>query len=314
MIHFLRLSLFFLAIATAQAQQSHRQSTADYIAQYKDIAMLEMQRYGIPASIKLGQGILESGSGNSELAKNANNHFGIKCKSTWTGKTYHKDDDAKDECFRKYEKVLDSYEDHSKFLKQNQRYAFLFDLPSTDYKAWAHGLKKAGYATNPKYAELLIKTIEDNALHQFDKLSAIEDKRPVSEATGKSRDKMLYQDVTELELRDKNTRSISLRNRIKSVIANDGDTPESLAIELNMMTWQIYKYNDLKKGEQFNAGEIVYLQPKRKKAKEATHKVVDGQSIRDVSQLHGVKINRIRKLNQLDDAAEIKAGMVLKLR
>jgi LysM repeat protein len=300
-------------VSLAQAQQSYRQSTADYIAQYKDIAILEMQRYGIPASIKLGQGILESGSGNSELARNANNHFGIKCKSTWTGKTFHKDDDAKDECFRKYEKVLDSYEDHSKFLKQNQRYAFLFDLPPSDYKAWAYGLKKAGYATNPKYAELLIKTIEDHSLHLFD-VPAKEDKRPISEATGKSRDKMVYQDVTELELRDKKTRSISLRNRIKSVIANDGDTPESLAIELNMMTWQIYKYNDLKKGEQFNAGEIVYLQPKRKKAIDASHKVVDGQSIRDVSQLHGVKINRIRKLNQLDDAAEIKAGMVLKLR
>lgn len=313
MLRLIFLSLVVCLVSLAQAQQSHRQSTADYIAQYKDIAILEMQRYGIPASIKLGQGILESGSGNSELARNANNHFGIKCKSTWTGKTFHKDDDAKDECFRKYEKVLDSYEDHSKFLKQNQRYAFLFDLPSTDYKAWAHGLKKAGYATNPRYAELLIKTIEDHSLHRFD-VPAKEDKRPVSEATGKSRDKMVYQDVTELELRDKKTRSISLRNRIKSVIANDGDTPESLAIELNMMTWQIYKYNDLKKGEQFKAGEIVYLQPKRKKAKDASHKVADGQSIRDVSQLHGVKINRIRKLNQLDDAAEIKAGMVLKLR
>ncbi|MFN4122507.1 MAG: glucosaminidase domain-containing protein [Flavobacteriales bacterium] len=294
------------------AQQHYRISTSAYIEQYKDIAILEMQRYGIPASIKLGQGILESGSGNSELAKNANNHFGIKCKSTWTGKTYHKDDDAKDECFRKYEKVLDSYEDHSMFLKQNQRYAFLFELDITDYKAWAHGLKKAGYATNPKYAELLIKTIEDNELHWFDKPDVIISTPPVTQI--KTRPEKPVTEPKELEFKGKVVRPISLRNRIKSVVAKDGDTPESLAKELDVMSWQIVKYNDLEKGQPIQSGEIIYLQPKRRKAEDKTHQVQKGESLRDISQRYGIKQKHLRKYNQINDGVEIREGAVLRLR
>ncbi len=139
-----------------------------YVDIYKDIAVAEMQNYGIPASITLAQGILESNCGGSELAVNANNHFGIKCQKEWTGKTYLKDDDKEDECFRKYKTVEDSYRDHSEFLKTRPWYAALFTLDITDYKGWAYGLKQAGYATNPKYSELLIKIIEDNKLYRFD--------------------------------------------------------------------------------------------------------------------------------------------------
>lgn len=306
--------IFFLVVwpFCFSAQQHYRISTYSYIEQYKDIAILEMQRYGIPASIKLGQGILESGSGNSELAKNANNHFGIKCKSTWTGKTYHKDDDAKDECFRKYEKVLDSYEDHSMFLKQNQRYAFLFELDITDYKAWAHGLKKAGYATNPKYAELLIKTIEDNELHKFDKPIALNTTPPIAQI--KPHPEKPATETKELEFKGKTARPISLKNRIKSVMAKDGDTPESLAKELDVMSWQIIKYNDLEKGQPLQAGEIVYLQPKRRKAEVNTHQVQKGESLRDISQRYGIKQKHIRKYNQLNESDEPSEGAILRMR
>lgn len=294
------------------AQQNYRISTSAYIEQYKDIAILEMQRYGIPASIKLAQGILESGSGNSELAKNANNHFGIKCKSSWTGKTYYKDDDAKDECFRKYDKVLDSYEDHSLFLKQNQRYAFLFELDVTDYKAWAHGLKKAGYATNPKYAELLIKTIEEHQLYKFD----LADMKRVTQPIVSEKPRSTWQETEprEVEFKGRAARPVSLKNRIKSVMAKEGDTPESLAKELDMMSWQILKYNDLEKGRPLRDGEIIYLQPKRRKAQVETHRVQKGETLRDISQLYGIKLKHIRRYNQLNEQEEPQEGTILRLR
>ena len=145
-------------------------SRVEYISKYKDLAVAEMNQYGIPASITLAQGLLESGNGNSELARKARNHFGIKCHNSWEGNKVYYDDDEAQECFRKYPTVAASYRDHSVFL-QKARYANLFELAITDYKGWAKGLKKAGYATNPKYAELLIKIIEDNQLHQYDKAS-----------------------------------------------------------------------------------------------------------------------------------------------
>ena len=157
----------FLALTlTANAQ---RMTTEEYIAQYKDVAIKKMREYKIPASITLAQGILESGSGNSRLARKANNHFGIKCHKEWHGKKFYMDDDEKHECFRKYPKAADSYRDHSKFLTQRGRYTFLFQYDITDYKKWAYGLKKAGYATNPKYPRLLIKIIEKYHLDQCDK-------------------------------------------------------------------------------------------------------------------------------------------------
>ena len=146
----------------------HKISVEDYILNYKDVAIDKMRVYGIPASITLAQGILESGSGNSELARKANNHFGIKCHKDWKGKTFHMDDDAKNECFRKYKSPDESYRDHSLFLTTRDRYADLFELDITDYRGWARGLKKAGYATNPKYPQLLIKIIEENRLYEFD--------------------------------------------------------------------------------------------------------------------------------------------------
>lgn len=159
---FLFITSFFISTLIFAQAGSKRISREEYINTYKDDAIEEMQRTGIPASITLAQGILESGDGNSALARYARNHFGIKCHSDWKGATFTMDDDAKDECFRKYKHALESYKDHSDFLTGRNRYAFLFELKLTDYKGWAHGLKKAGYATNPKYPKLLIDIIERN--------------------------------------------------------------------------------------------------------------------------------------------------------
>ena len=142
-------------------------TTLTYIEKFKGVAIEEMNTYGIPASITLAQGISELGSGNSSLAKYANNHFGIKCTSDWKGKAYYKDDDERNDCFRVYKDARESYKDHSEFLKR-KRYSFLFELDKNDYKNWALGLKTAGYATNPKYPDMLIGIIEKYKLYQYD--------------------------------------------------------------------------------------------------------------------------------------------------
>jgi hypothetical protein len=158
-------NLFLLLSFTSFSQTL----TNDYINDYKDLAVEEMKLYNIPASITLSQGILESSNGESMLATKANNHFGIKCHSSWQGDRVFHDDDEKGECFRKYNNVEDSYRDHSLFLANSSRYSFLFDIPIQNYKSWAKGLKKAGYATNPKYSKLLINIIKRYNLDQYDK-------------------------------------------------------------------------------------------------------------------------------------------------
>jgi flagellum-specific peptidoglycan hydrolase FlgJ len=167
-----------LLLASSSLHAQKKELVLNYIATYKDLAIDEMKRTGIPASITLAQGIHESGAGNSELAAASNNHFGIKCKSNWTGETVSHDDDKKAECFRKYPSVADSYKDHSDFLKNSPRYAFLFDINPSDYAQWANGLRKAGYATNPKYPEALIKLIEDYGLQEYTDLAVSSVKEP----------------------------------------------------------------------------------------------------------------------------------------
>ncbi len=283
-----------------------------------------MERYGIPASIKLGQGLLESSAGNSDLATEANNHFGIKCKKEWTGPTFTKDDDAKDECFRKYETVLASYEDHSQFLKNSSRYAELFSLDITDYKGWAHGLKKAGYATNPQYAQLLIKTIEDNRLYELDKKgSAVlgksvktgnDVKQPSALNPKTPRGKSGETDLPDFELKKQGGRSVLVRNRVQYIVAKQGDTFESLNTELGLLRWQLPKYNDLAPSAKINAGDILYIQPKRRKASEEQHTVKSGETMRSISQEHAIKLSRLYRLNHLEEGSEPNEGQQLKLR
>ncbi|NQY67367.1 MAG: glucosaminidase domain-containing protein [Flavobacteriales bacterium] len=172
-MRFLLSSILSFSVIMCFAQSSTEYTEDNYIAKYKEDAIREMHRSGVPASITLAQGILESAKGGSPLAKNAKNHFGIKCHTVWEGPTYYQDDDIADECFRKYSTVLDSYKDHSDFLRTRSRYDFLFELEAKDYKAWARGLKKAGYATDPKYPVRLIKIIEENSLYRFDNVEQV---------------------------------------------------------------------------------------------------------------------------------------------
>jgi len=308
------MRILFLLLMPSLLIAQGRQTASQYVDKYKDIAITEMQRYGIPASIKLGQGILESSAGNSDLAKEANNHFGIKCKKDWIGPAFYKDDDAKDECFRKYENVLASYEDHSQFLKNSQRYASLFELEKDDYKAWAHGLKKAGYATNPQYANLLIKTIEENRLFQYDTQTIVKGDNPTpltKRLNAKSKD----DDVPEISLAKREGREVFVKNRVKYVLAHDGDTPETLAKELDLMVWQIPKYNDFESpGLRLIPGQVIFIQPKRRKAESKSHSVKDGETLQSISQVYAIKLKNLRKLNLLMEGDSAKVGQELKLK
>jgi LysM repeat protein len=280
-------------------------STREYIDSFKSIAMQEMRMHGVPASITLGQGVLESASGNSKLAKNCNNHFGIKCRSNWTGTFCLADDDAKDECFRGYPSVYESYRDHSLFLKNSKRYFPLFELSATDYKGWATGLREAGYATNPSYANILIGVIEKYHLGQFDSMVVMGDDYviPSNDNTNNSSNPG-----------NSPLAGVSEVNGIQAIIAKPGETPEALAARYNMGVWQIYKYNDIEKGQMLNPGEIIYLKPKRRRSTETNHLVKPGESMREISQQYGVKVKHLYKLNRLELGEEVQPGEVLNLR
>ncbi|MCG3165807.1 MAG: Autolysin [Bacteroidia bacterium] len=308
MKRFLSLSFIFILVASSVAQTQpaeERYSRQDYISMYRGAAVKEMLISGVPASITLSQGILESGDGNSTLARKANNHFGIKCHE-WTGEKFYMDDDHKGECFRVYKSVFDSYDDHSQFLKTRSRYAGLFQLEKTDYKGWAKGLKDAGYATNPKYPELLIKIIEENQLHQYDLLTEVPkdfDKLIVEENTVKS-------DATSTATAGK----ILLHNRIKYITVQPGDTYFSICKKHEMVLWQILKYNDLSKDDTLIPGQKIYLQPKRYKGDEEFHVVKQGETMRDISQQHGIKLKTLYKKNNMVAGTEPKVGDKLNLK
>ena len=264
-------------------------SRKEYIEKYSSLAIIQMHQYKIPASITLAQGILESNHGNSRLATKANNHFGIKCHG-WEGKKIFADDDKKNECFRNYKNVLESFVDHSLFLNKYSRYEFLFDYKITDYKSWAKGLKKAGYATNSKYPELLIKIIEENKLYQFDREKI--DKNLIS---GK--------------------RNIYMHpNKIKYVISQNQETYETIAKSLNIKLKQILKYNDDKKLSVLKVGTKVFIQPKRNRSKQRTHVVNKGEDLRSISQTYGIKMKSLKKRNELILKNGLNNGDKLRLR
>jgi LysM repeat protein len=298
-----KIAMTGLAVCTLaaglHAQPSEKKLTpGDYITLYKDDAITEMLSQGIPASITLAQGMLESGNGNSALSVYANNHFGIKCHVGWTGETYIMDDDEKNECFRKYEKVLDSYNDHSLFLKGRQRYAFLFELPLTDYKGWAKGLKEAGYATHPKYAEQLVELIEKYKLYEYDKAETLP-ARPVTSARPE----------TKMELRQ------TLRfNRTKFIIAKPGDSFYKIATEFDLELEDLLAYNDLTKKDKLQAGTKIYVERKRRRALEPYHVVTRGETMKSISQLHGIRIYHLYKKNRMKAGQEPKTGDVLFLK
>lgn len=290
------------------AQDNEERAT--YIELYKHIAIEEMNRSGIPASIKLAQGILESGDGRSTLAVKANNHFGVKCGGSWSGGTYYHFDDDYDRngnliksCFRKYQSPEASYIAHTEFLKAGARYEFLFSYPKTDYKRWARGLKKAGYATNPKYADLLIKIIEQSDLARYDKMTGevivYEPENP------QNPDKI--QAVT---------RRKSVNNQVKIIISAAGDTYSELAQILDIPLKRLLKYNDASTGQSIQQGDYVYMQPKRKKYryKKDFHIVKKDDTMYQLSQKYGIRLKHLYKRNKMNAGTEPAAGQRIYLR
>ena len=299
----LLLGMLLTNVLKVTAQPAERRITREeYIELYKDDAIREMQKSGVPASITLAQGILESSDGNSPLAVYGKNHFGVKCHDNWDGETMHLDDDEKNECFRKYVSVYDSFRDHSEFLTSRSRYDFLFELKITDYKGWAHGLKKAGYATNPKYDDMLIALIEENNLNQYDNYAKVPPRRLSRQRS-----------ATTLATASSN-RIIKLHNKIKYIKVKEGDTFYRITKDYNMNLWQIFKYNDLNKNDQLKEGDIIYLQPKRNSAEEEFHTVKAGETMRDISQMYGVKLKKLYKKNNMIMGTQPNAGDKISLK
>ena len=299
-LYFILLFLAFSIVVFAQPAE-YKMTGQEYISQFKDDAITEMLMHGVPASITLSQGMLESGNGNSALATYANNHFGIKCHAGWNGPSFIQDDDSKNECFRKYPAVLDSYSDHSDFLKSRARYAFLFDLKITDYKGWARGLKAAGYATDPTYTERLIKIIEENKLYLYDAVANLSKIAPLVKYTNK----------LNLKVSDK---KILLFNNIKYMIVQKDDTFFKIVKDYEIKPWQLLKYNDLSREDKLIPGQKLYLQPKGRKAMEEFHIVQKGETMRTISQFHGIKLKKLYKKNLLKPGEEPKIGDKLWLR
>jgi len=300
-------------------------ATADeYLRKYGDLAVREMKRTGIPASITLAQGMLESDYGRSTLARKGNNHFGIKCHSDWKGAKIYHDDNRKGECFRAYRTVEDSYIDHSDFLVNGSRYRELFKLKSTDYKGWAHGLRKAGYATNPNYATLLIRKIEDYGLQALDagssravmaaaKESAVT--KPVNDPVVNT---LPEQAVAQAPVKviSLSTGRIETINNVEYIIVQQNDTYESLAEKYMLLSWEISRYNDLPAGTPLQPGQLLYLQPKRNKAATGftTHVVQEGDTMYSVSQKYAVRLSSLFKMNLMDEGTECSVGQRLRLR
>lgn len=295
-----------------------------YIENHKAMAIEQMKRYHVPASITLAQGILESAAGTSYLAIAANNHFGIKTGSTWTGPWVTKDDDKNQEKFRKYGSVAESYEDHSRFL-QKQRYASLFDLDPADYKGWAYGLKAAGYATNPQYPTRLINLIETYDLAQYDHVqttSAVTlNDIPVAYDNG------IITYVTETRYKTTNytpegnyrtvTHTPAICNDVAYIRARKGDTYESLAYEFGTTSGKLRKYNEVYAYAQPSAGDIVFLHPKQNHVapnlRGAFHKVAAGESLHTISQCYGIKMGRLYRWNRLPASFRTSVGDLLRL-
>ncbi|MBI1287614.1 MAG: LysM peptidoglycan-binding domain-containing protein [Flavobacteriales bacterium] len=315
---FITLQLMAVAQSSNPEPPFDKLTREDYIDLFAPFAVQEMLISGVPASITLAQGILESGDGNSVLAREANNHFGIKCHGMWDGNKYYMDDDAKNECFRVYESVFDSYHDHSDFLAGRDRYADLFKLKRTDYKGWAHGLKQAGYATNPKYPSLLIKIIEENSLHKYDLMkSPPESKGKEGKDKGKDKDRNRDKQNSEnpKEAIVSTGRQMYLRNNIRYVRVKEGDDFKKLEKALQVREWQILKYNDKAKGAKLVPGELIYLQPKRGRSWDHDyHEVKEGESLRWISQEYGVKLSKLYKFNDLNPGEEPVVGQRIWLR
>jgi LysM repeat protein len=296
----------------------------EYVATYKDLAIREMKRMGVPAAIKLAQGILETENGNSELLKNSNNHFGIKCKSTWTGGGYNHDDDAPGECFRVYKNAEESYRDHSNFLRGSDRYAFLFKLDPLDYKGWAYGLKRAGYATNNKYPQILIKYIEQYNLQQYSKegISDMPDFKvdkyksdpeisaDISNAENKNLIDIKQPTNSSMDVPDK----INEINGLKYVLAKKGTSLLAIASKNNLELSKLLEFNDLGEDGLLVKDQPIFLQKKSKTGVAEFYVSLPGETLYDVAQKNGIQFQYLLEYNNLQANDKLGDGTKLFLK
>jgi len=311
--------LLSISISFSQLLYAQNMTAAEYVALYKDIAIREMKRMGVPAAISLAQGILETESGNSDLVKKSNNHFGIKCKSTWTAETVSHDDDAPGECFRAYKNAEDSYRDHSNFLRGSSRYAFLFRLNPGDYKAWAYGLRKAGYATNPKYPEILIKNIEDNNLEQYT-LEGVNEV-PVFDTSKYSNDP---EDKSVIDLLKSTGQNDSVNkiieppkliiNGSKALFVTKGTSLLAIASQNNINLNRLLEINDLGKDGLLDKDQYIFLEKKQKQGDRDYYIVQQNETLYDVAQKNGIILQSLYDYNNISSADNIYPGTKILLR
>ncbi|MDB5222044.1 MAG: LysM peptidoglycan-binding protein [Chitinophagaceae bacterium] len=315
--------LFFISLYCIPAAFSQKISKEQYIQTYKEYAIREMKRMGIPAAITLAQGLLETENGNSELLRKSNNHFGIKCKSSWTAEGVSHDDDALGECFRTYKDAEGSYRDHSNYLRGNDRYAFLFKLDPRDYKGWAYGLKRAGYATNPKYPEILIKNIEENNLQQYTMVavnevpvfdaskyqSDPEDKAFAELVKGKGSSNIQQADMVLNTPKEK----IDI-NGSKAIYETKGRSLLAIATENNINLNKLLEYNDMQKDGLLEEDQFIFLEKKSKEGDKDFYIVQNNESLYDVAQKNGIRLQNLYEYNELRGDEKISAGSKLNLK
>lgn len=316
-------SFVFLSLGLVTSAQNSS-VIQDYIDTYKEAAIAEMQRTGVPASIKLAQGIHETMAGTSVLVRKSNNHFGIKCKSNWAGASVSHDDDARGECFRKYDSPADSYRDHSNFLRGSSRYASLFKLDPLDYKGWAYGLKKAGYATNPKYPQIIIKLIEDYNLQDYTLIAM--GKGPVEEELFARNEGEGEVQPTQAILRTEGDEEENIQdlpnyptgefavNGTRVIYAKKGTSFLAIAREYDIALSKLFEYNDLEEMEELDKDQLVYLQRKRKTGQNEFHTVRPGESLHDIAQQEAMRLDELVAYNHLSRDMHPLAGSTLYLK
>ena len=321
------LLILIVTLATAlPTTAQERQTREEYVERYKAIAIAHMERYGIPASITMAQGILESDSGNSRLSTTSNNHFGIKCKKHWTGDRVFHDDDAKGECFRAYPSVEASYQDHADFLDHSPRYDSLFAYPADDYRSWARGLKACGYATAPDYAERLVKIIESMKLYLLDRENGNKiyttSKRATANTEGwfesstASPDEQINPNAFRVTVNSHKGYSIYRTNHTFYVVAKEGDTYQKIGEAFDISARTLEKFNDVAKDAPLNKGDIVYIERKKTQwlGNVMQHKVVRDENLYSLSQSYGIRLKSLLKLNHLRSGDDVRKGEVIRLK
>lgn len=313
-----KLKFALLIISALGVQQGFAQSKPiilAYIEKYKDIAIEEMQRTGVPASITLAQGIHETGAGTSNLVTRSNNHFGIKCKTEWQGEKVYHDDDARGECFRKYEDPIASYKDHSDFLRNRSHYSSLFNLDPTDYEGWAHGLKKAGYATNPKYPQILIKLIRDYNLQKYTLIALGKQKDPNEPAWVMNNETVEAGNSQQAvaAIRPVYPEGVFKINETKVIFIKQGTSYLKIAEEHDIPLARLLDFNDMKDGDVAPKDGLLFLQRKRKSGANETHTVVTGETLYDIAQAEGIRLESLLQYNFLTHGVQVEAGEKLYL-